>query len=80
MHAHTLRRRFWVEALVGIATLAVAILTTVWHDWAEALLGIDPDEGNGTFEVGVTVVLVAATVGLMFAGLEWRQARTHADI
>jgi hypothetical protein len=41
---------------------AVTILTAVWPDWIEGLLGFDPDGGNGSVEWLIVVVLAVATV------------------
>jgi hypothetical protein len=70
-----LRLRFWIEA--GLATISgvLAVLTLVVHDWAELIFGIEPDEGNGSFEIAVTVIAVAMTILFILAArLEWRRA------
>jgi hypothetical protein len=60
-------------------TGAVAIITLFWHDWIEIIFGVDPDEGNGSAEWLVVVILLAVTVVLaLSARLEWRRARLAA--
>jgi hypothetical protein len=71
-----LRPRFWIEA--GLATISgiLLVVTLVWRDWAEILFGFEPDEGNGSFEIAVTVAAIAATVAFVLAAKrEWRRAR-----
>ncbi len=47
---HGLRRRFWLETAPGSITGCLAIVTLFWHDWIEAVFGVDPDRGNGSAE------------------------------
>jgi uncharacterized membrane protein YcjF (UPF0283 family) len=69
-----LRAHFWLEAVVGVASLLVALATIVWHDWAETLFGIDPDDGSGSFEAAVTVGCLAVALFLTaVARAEWRR-------
>ena len=71
-----LRRRFWLESVLGLITGAVAIITLFWHDWIEIIFGVNPDEGNGSAEWLVVVILLAVTSVLVLgARLEWRRAR-----
>lgn len=72
------RLRFRVYAIFTIAFVIMAVLTTVWPGWIEALTGFDPDHGNGSAEQYITAVFAGAAVlagGL--AGMQWRQA--HAS-
>lgn len=68
------RGRFWVEAGAGTASLLLAALTLVWHDWIE-VTGWDPDQHSGAAEWLVVAVLatVALVAGVM-ARLEWRRS------
>ena len=71
-----LRRRFWLESVLGSITGAVAVITLFWHDWIEIIFGVDPDKGNGSAEWLVVVILLAVTSVLVLgARLEWRRAR-----
>ena len=47
-----------LSALLGMATIG----TAVWPRWIEALLGFDPDGGNGTAEWAIVAVLAVATI------------------
>ncbi len=69
------RRRFWIELRLAAIFLVGAILTASIPDWIEVFFGIEPDEGGGGFEVGVTVALVLAAIALAVAArLEFRAA------
>jgi hypothetical protein len=71
-----LRLRFWIESFLASVTGVAALGTVFWHDWIEAILGVDPDEGNGSAEWLAVIVLITATLILGFgARLEWRRAR-----
>jgi hypothetical protein len=73
MNRRNLRLRFWVEGFAAVAFAVLAVLTLVWHDWAESLLGIDPDAANGAFEIAVTVVVAIVSLALAVgARAEWR--------
>jgi tetrahydromethanopterin S-methyltransferase subunit E len=73
---HGLRRRFWLESILGSITGCVAVVTLFWHDWIEVVFGVDPDQGNGSAEWLVVVVLLIVTIILAVgARLEWRRAR-----
>jgi hypothetical protein len=75
-----LRRRFWVESIFAVLTVSIAILTVVLPSWAEVLFGIDPDQGGGAFEVGVTVVVASAAVGFALAARgDWRNSQAKAE-
>ena len=69
------RTRFWAELALGSAAAVLGILTTFWHDWIEAVFGVDPDHGNGTLEWGiVATLLLTAAVLFVLARIEWRLA------
>jgi undecaprenyl pyrophosphate phosphatase UppP len=71
-----LRHRFWLESILGSITCILAVITLFWHDWIEAVFGVDPDKGNGSAEWLVVVVLLVITATLAAAArLEWRHAR-----
>jgi hypothetical protein len=70
-----LRRRFWIETVLGLMTLLVGLLTAVWPQWIEALIDADPDGGSGSLEWGIVAAFFAATVTLgLMARAEWRRA------
>ncbi|WP_405358730.1 ABC transporter permease [Kitasatospora sp. NBC_00085] len=70
------RPLFWLEIALGSLSGLLFLVTLVWPDWIELLLGLDPDAGSGAAEwliVATTAtVTVACAVG---ARTEWR--RTH---
>lgn len=71
-----LRRRFWMEILLGGSTGILAIVTLLWRDWIEIVFGVDPDRGSGSIEWLVVAVLLVITVGLFVsARIEWRRAQ-----
>jgi hypothetical protein len=74
-----LRARFWVQAITASASGALAILTAFWHDWIEAVFGVDPDHGNGAAEWLAVALLAIIAIGLTAgARREWRHARLSA--
>lgn len=75
MNRGSLRPRFWLEVALAILTAATAIATIVWGDWIELVFGIEPDEGNGTLELGVTLTIaVVSAILAMAARADWRSA------
>ena len=47
-----------LSALLGVAT----IVTAVWPEWIEDVLGFDPDGGNGTTEWLIVAALAVITL------------------
>lgn len=68
------RRRFWVEAAVGVLSTFLFVLTMFIPDWIEALFGVDPDQRSGSLEWVIAAGLVVMTLvwGLL-ARREWRR-------
>jgi undecaprenyl pyrophosphate phosphatase UppP len=74
--SQALRPRFWIEAILGFATGILAIVTLFWHDWLEAIFGVDPDKGNGSAERLIVIILLIVTLALgIGVRFEWRRAR-----
>jgi hypothetical protein len=72
-----LRPIFWVETVLAILTTILFVVTFFWKDWIELVFHVDPDSGNGSFEVFIVVALAVMTLALFgLAGFEWRRART----
>jgi hypothetical protein len=72
------RRRFWIELGLAVVSGVLFVLTFVRPDWIEVAFGIDPDQGDGSLEWGLDVVLLIATVAWsVVARLEWVEA-AHA--
>ncbi|HYB00113.1 MAG TPA: hypothetical protein VED37_07830 [Ktedonobacteraceae bacterium] len=71
-----LRGRFWLETGLAIVTGVLFVITLVWHNWAEIIFHIDPDQGNGLFEwLVVGAFLVATIMLIVLARFEWRKAQ-----
>jgi hypothetical protein len=71
-----LRHRFWLQSILSSITGVTAIVTLFWHDWIEAVFGVDPDKGNGSTEWVLVLLLAALSVTLTIgARLEWRRAQ-----
>jgi hypothetical protein len=62
-----------IEVVLSAVLGAATILTAVWPDWIEGLLGFDPDGGNGTTEWLIVAGLAVAT--LVVAALARRDLR-----
>ena len=70
-----LRRRFWLESICGSVTGMLAAITLFWHDWIEAVFRINPDNGDGSAEWLIVLILILITVALAAgARREWRRA------
>jgi hypothetical protein len=62
-----------IEIVLSVLLAAATILTAVWPDWIEGVLGFDPDGGNGSVEWLIVAVLAVAT--LVVAALARRDLR-----
>jgi hypothetical protein len=68
------RTRFYAESVLAVLTGGLALLTVFWHDWIEALTGVDPDHHNGSVEWLIIAVLALVSITLVHtAGREWRR-------
>lgn len=73
-------RRVRIEIVLSVLLGAVTILTAVWPDWIEGVLGFDPDGGNGSAEWGIVAVLAVITVAVAArARRDLRVVRTRAS-
>lgn len=71
--------RFWIEAGLALAAIALAIVTMIWREWIEIVFGIDPDEGSGSLELAIVVGLLAVSIAsIVLAGRDWRRSRLGA--
>jgi hypothetical protein len=68
-----LKVRLTVEALLGVVSLGLAILTAISSEWIEELTGLEPDAGSGTFEW--TIVVAFALAAIAFGALALRHGR-----
>ena len=70
------RGRFWVEATLAAASAVLLVVTLMWQDWIELVVGARPDHGDGSLEwLLVTGLLLAASVSSVVARIEWRRTR-----
>jgi hypothetical protein len=55
-----------------VVAAALALLTAVWPDWIEMLLGVDPDGHSGAVEWAIVFALavIAAALGVS-ARVQW---------
>jgi hypothetical protein len=65
-------RRSLVEATFALAAGLFAVLAAVWPAWIEAF-GVDPDQGSGSLEWAIPIVLAAVALVLgLVARRHWR--------
>ena len=70
---------FWIEAVVSGLGTFLGLLTIVWRDWLEGLVGVDPDHGNGSAEwIAVAALLAIGTIAGILARRRWRHVRAFA--
>ncbi|WP_316527761.1 ABC transporter permease [Kitasatospora brasiliensis] len=70
------RPRFWLETALGGLSGLLFLLTLLWPQWMETLLGLDPDAGSGTVEWLVVALAAAVTAACALgARFEWRRER-----
>ncbi len=68
-----LRRRFWIESALGILTAVLAVVTIIWPAWIELVFNIEPDAGNGSIEIAITLgAAIASVVFALRARIDWR--------
>jgi hypothetical protein len=68
--------RFWLESVFGSLTGLAAVITVFWHNWIEAVFGVDPDKSNGSAEWLAVLILACFTVALAAdARFQWRRAQ-----
>ena len=74
--SNALRGRFWLETGLASVTGILFVITLVWHNWAEIIFNVDPDQGSGHLEwLVVGILLVVTIVLLVMARYEWRKAQ-----
>lgn len=72
----TVRGRFWVEAALAVASAVLLVLTMIWHDWIEIVLGVRLDHGDGSLErLLVIVFLLVTAASSALTRHEWRRNR-----
>jgi hypothetical protein len=65
-----LKTRLTIEGLLGLASLALAVLTVVNKEWIEELTGLEPDAGSGALEWGIVIAFGLAAV--LLGRMAWR--------
>jgi hypothetical protein len=70
---------FWIDSALAWLAALLAIVTSLFPDWLEQLLPIDPDRHSGSVEWSLVVAcaLAAAWLGAL-AVREWRRERPAA--
>ena len=68
-----LKARITIETLLGLASLGLAVVTLIDHEWIEELTGLDPDAGSGLLEWGIVAALAVLALGLGRLALRDRQ-------
>jgi hypothetical protein len=75
----SLRRRYWWELGLAVATAALLVLTLITREWIEVLFGVDPDGGDGTLEWAIVAALAVVTVAASAAARhEWSRSSAAA--
>ena len=71
---NALRRRFWFETSIAIATSILLVITLVWKDWIEIVFRVDPDSHSGVLEWLIVGALLLVTIMCAtLATYEWRK-------
>lgn len=69
------RRRFYIESGLTVASLLLLVVTLINQEWIEAVFGIDPDGGDGSLEWLVVAILAVVTVvSAVSARVEWARS------
>jgi hypothetical protein len=72
--------RFRAETALAALAAAAALVTVLWRDWIELVLGVDPDRGSGALEVAIVWGLAALAAGLAVAArADWRRLVAAGD-
>jgi hypothetical protein len=72
--SHGSRIRFSIEIALAGLTGASFLLVLIQRSWIEAVLKYNPDQHDGSVELIVASMLLAATIALtVFARSEWRR-------
>jgi len=68
------------ETALAILSGALAVITTIWPRWIEALFGVDPDGGDGSVEWWLVALLALVAVGsALLARRDYRRVRAAAE-
>jgi hypothetical protein len=70
------RTLYLAESTIAVLCAALALLSALWPEWIESLLGLAPDGGDGSAEWGVVVAFgLASLVSGALARLQRRRLR-----
>ena len=69
-----LRRRFWLELALFLASGVLLVATAIEPEWIEVVVGVDPDASSSLLELGLTIAAVIGLGCVVLAGVEWRRA------
>ena len=73
------RKRFYAEVWLAVLATSIGVLTIFWHEWIEALTGLDPDGGDGSAEwLTVAGLFMVAAACALLAHREYARARLQA--
>ena len=76
---NSLRPRFYPEAVLGIISGIMFVVTVLNRAWIETIFHVDPDQGQGWVEwLIVGALLVVTLVMAALARYEWRRATAIA--
>jgi hypothetical protein len=68
--------RFYLEAILAALSTGLFILTLISRDWIEEIFHVEPDEGNGSLEWTIVIVLFVVSIALIsLARRDWRRAQ-----
>lgn len=73
-----MRKRFYTEAALAVATFVLTVVTLINQEWIEAVFGVDPDHGNGSLEWIMVGILAVATVVFGLLALSERRRASLA--
>jgi hypothetical protein len=62
-----------IEVVLAIVFAVLAVMTVMDPQWIEQLLTVEPDNGSGLAEWGITLAFGAASIlATVLAGRDWR--------
>ena len=72
-----LRFRFWIATTLAALTGILSMVTMIWPQWLESIVGVSPDGGDGSLEWLLVLLLLIVTIAFFFMAYhEWRATRS----
>lgn len=68
-----LRIQVWVETALAVIGVGLALLSMIWPQWIEGIIGVEPDGGSGELEWVIAAGFLVA--GVVFGLLARRGQR-----